>query len=205
MGKYSNLSLWNTSKLFIYRKQKNSNFVIVKRKTVCNIDKSAEIYLHEGKLTLNKSWAKRNPFHSLLCMGKNSKIIVYRSFDIYSGATIYVNNNASLILGSGYIGDNLSLSCFDRVEIGHDVAISECVTIRDSDNHTIVGNEGNSTQPIKIGNHVWIGMNVTILKGVTIGDGAIIAAGSVVNKDVPSRSLCGGVPVRVIKTDVEWK
>ena len=38
--------------------------------------------------------------------------------------------------------------------------------------------------PVKIGNNVWCGANVTVLKGVTIGDGAVIAAGSVVNRDV---------------------
>ena len=60
------------------------------------------------------------------------------------------------------------------------------------------------TQPIIIGNHVWIGMNVTILKGVRIGDGAIVAAGAVVTKDVPENTLVGGVPARVLKTDISW-
>jgi acetyltransferase-like isoleucine patch superfamily enzyme len=61
------------------------------------------------------------------------------------------------------------------------------------------------TKPVHIGNHVWIGMNVMILKGVTIGDGAIIAAGSVVNRDVPERCLAGGVPAKVIKENVQWE
>ena len=45
--------------------------------------------------------------------------------------------------------------------------------------------EGYELSPIHIGNRVWIGANVTILKVVTIGEGAIISAGAVVNKDVP--------------------
>jgi acetyltransferase-like isoleucine patch superfamily enzyme len=60
------------------------------------------------------------------------------------------------------------------------------------------------TQPIIIGNHVWVGMNATILKGVTIGDGAIIAAGSIVTKDVKANTLVGGVPARILKENVEW-
>ena len=48
-------------------------------------------------------------------------------------------------------------------------------------------------------------MNAMILKGVSIGDGAVIAAGSVVVKDVPARSLVGGVPAKVIRQDVDWK
>ncbi|WP_198196797.1 DapH/DapD/GlmU-related protein [Commensalibacter melissae] len=40
--------------------------------------------------------------------------------------------------------------------------------------------------PVKIGKHVWIGSNVTILSGVTIHDFSIIGAGAVVTKNVPS-------------------
>lgn len=50
-----------------------------------------------------------------------------------------------------------------------------------------------------IGNDVWIGGNVVVMRGVTIGDGAIIAAGAVVTRDVPSYSIVGGVPAKVIK------
>lgn len=54
--------------------------------------------------------------------------------------------------------------------------------------------------PVTIGNDVWIGGHSTILPGVTIGDGAVVAAGAVVIKDVPSRTLVGGNPARLIKT-----
>ncbi|MBR6037535.1 MAG: hypothetical protein IKP53_02065, partial [Candidatus Methanomethylophilaceae archaeon] len=40
----------------------------------------------------------------------------------------------------------------------------------------------------------------TILKGVTIGDDSIIAAGAVVTKDVPPRTVVGGVPAKIVKT-----
>lgn len=53
--------------------------------------------------------------------------------------------------------------------------------------------------PVTIGNDVWIGARVTILREVTVGDGAIIAAGAVVNKDVPPYAIVGGVPARVLR------
>ena len=42
---------------------------------------------------------------------------------------------------------------------------------------------------IKMGNNVWTGANVVILKDVTIGDNVIIGAGCVIHKDVPANSI----------------
>ena len=53
--------------------------------------------------------------------------------------------------------------------------------------------------PVRIGEDVWLGANATIVPGVTIGNGAVVAAGAVVTKDVPARTVVGGVPARVIK------
>lgn len=53
--------------------------------------------------------------------------------------------------------------------------------------------------PVSIGNDVWIGSNVIILRGVNIGDGAILAAGAVVTKDVPPYAVVGGVPAKILK------
>jgi acetyltransferase-like isoleucine patch superfamily enzyme len=54
-------------------------------------------------------------------------------------------------------------------------------------------------RPVKINDFVWCGANVTILPGVSVGEGAIIGAGSVVTKDVPSYSIVGGNPARILK------
>lgn len=58
--------------------------------------------------------------------------------------------------------------------------------------------------PIEVGNNVFIGCNVTILPNVKIGNNVIIAAGSVVTKDVPSNSVVGGNPAKVISTFDEY-
>lgn len=58
----------------------------------------------------------------------------------------------------------------------------------------------NSEKEIYIEDDVWIGSNCTISKGVTIGKGSIIAANSFVNKSIPSYSIAGGVPVKIIRS-----
>jgi acetyltransferase-like isoleucine patch superfamily enzyme len=51
--------------------------------------------------------------------------------------------------------------------------------------------------PVRIGDHVFIGLNSCILPGVTIGRGAIINSGSVITRDVPEFAIMGGNPARV--------
>jgi len=51
----------------------------------------------------------------------------------------------------------------------------------------------------EIGNDVWIGYESTIMPGVEIGSGAIIASKSVVTTNVPSYSIVGGNPAKIIK------
>ena len=83
----------------------------------------------------------------------------------------------------------------DGALIGHNVVLA---TI----NHDLNPKENrkNHYAPIKIGAHVWIGSNATVLPGVTIGDWAVVAAGAVVTRDVPAMTVVGGVPARVLKT-----
>ena len=53
--------------------------------------------------------------------------------------------------------------------------------------------------PIRIGRGVWIAAGATVLQGVTVGDDAVVAAGAVVTKDVPPRTLVAGVPAQVVR------
>lgn len=54
---------------------------------------------------------------------------------------------------------------------------------------------------VVIGNDVWIGQGVSIVrkKGLTIGNGAVIGAGAVVTKSIPDYAIAVGIPAKVIK------
>lgn len=93
------------------------------------------------------------------------------------------------------------------IEIGNDCLFSDYIEIWASDTHSIYDQDGkfiNPEKPISIGNNVWVGSHVTILKGVDIGDGAIIGMNSMVTKNIEDCTVNVGNPLRVIKRDVTW-
>ena len=158
----------------------------------------------KGLLCLGIKWKGMRYMPAEFGLGERARLIVNGRFNIRSGFHLAVSPGATLSLGSGNISDKGTIDCFEAISIGEDVRISAGVTMRDSDNHQIDGKE-TICAPIVIEDHVWIGMNVTILKGVTIGSGAVVAAGAVVNRDVPRNCLAGGVPAKVIRENVVWQ
>ena len=50
----------------------------------------------------------------------------------------------------------------------------------------------------KIGNNIWIGVNVTIVGNIEIGNNVLIAPNSFVNIDIPDNSIVIGNPCKII-------
>lgn len=190
--------------LFTLGQRKNNSRIFLFGKMYYSIYQSAKININKGSLSLNRFITRKDPFIGNLEMYENAEINVQNTFFIHSGCDIMIFKGAKLNLGSGYINRYCKIRCYDEITIGNGVAISENFTIWDSDAHQMM-NGSEPTQPIVIGDKVWIGTNVTVLKGVKIGDGCVIAAGSLVTKDVPANCLAAGVPAKVIKENVSWK
>ena len=79
----------------------------------------------------------------------------------------------------------------------------------DTDYHTIVYNDIRKSIvgiPITIGNKIWIGCNVTILKGTIIGHGCVIGANSLLSKHyTEDNRLIAGNPASVLKEIKGWE
>ena len=109
-------------------------------------------------------------------------------------------------IGSGTrINNNFTaIAEHSAIVIGRNCLIGTGVEIIDSDFHAISvaqrgGPRGESARPVEIGDDVFIGSNVRILKGVTIGARSTIANGAVVSSAIPSGVLAGGNPARVLR------
>ena len=117
--------------------------------------------------------------------------------------------------GSGYIeiGEGcffnrfFSGQCFEYIKIGQNCIFGENVKIYDHNHefrylNVAIKDQGFNIKGVSIGDNVWVGSNVVILKGVHIGNNSVIAAGSIVKSDVPENSILrstGIEPIRYIK------
>jgi acetyltransferase-like isoleucine patch superfamily enzyme len=104
------------------------------------------------------------------------------------------------------IGDNVfinygsSLVASAHVKVGSDSLIGTHVMVMDCDFHHVEDKSWDTSGvPVMLEERVWLGNRSIVLKGVTIGHDAVVAAGSVVTKDVPPRTVVAGVPARVVR------
>jgi acetyltransferase-like isoleucine patch superfamily enzyme len=155
-----------------------------------------------GTLGIGSQWAGLSMLETMFTVRPESELQISGAFRFLSGCHIGLARGAKLTLGSGYMSNEGRISCEHSIIIGNDVAIGPRVSIRDDDGHGLVGSP--RFGPIVIGNHVWLGEGVRVLKGVTIGDGVIVAAGSVVTRDLPAGNLCAGTPCRPLRA-AEWR
>lgn len=107
-----------------------------------------------------------------------------------------------LEIGDGvFVNFGCSISAHTLVHIGNGCLIGQYSIILDCDYHELGGTDGHGrSRPIVIGDRVWMGARVTVLKGVTIGAGTVIGAGSVVTRDIPPGVLAAGVPAMAVRT-----
>lgn len=111
---------------------------------------------------------------------------------------LFADKDAELIIGdkSGFSGT--VIGCFKSIKIGSNVRCGANTLITDGDWHSGDSRVGPPKQ-VEIGDNVWLGVNVTVLKGVKIGENSIIGAGSVVVSDIPANTIAAGIPCKAIR------
>jgi len=116
---------------------------------------------------------------------------------------LHVEGGAGGITGFSY---NCAVHCGKSIHVGRYSTVGEFSTLYDGEHkHTLDPDRSfyeageNVFGPIEIGRNSYIGAKASVMMGVTIGDCSIVGNGSLVNRDVPSYTLVGGVPAKVIK------
>lgn len=124
--------------------------------------------------------------------------------DVWIEPPFFCEYGAHIEIGSGsYLNVNCFLQDSANISIGRNVLVGPGVQICTA-SHPLKSSERivdgfsyvTSAKPVKIGDRVWIGANVSVLGGVTIGDDVVIGSGSVVTRDIPSGVVAYGVPCK---------
>lgn len=97
--------------------------------------------------------------------------------------------SGSLEIGTSFFNQGCCITCLKSIKIGDGCLFGPNVIIVDHD-HTFKQkdmNEGKkfNCSEVVIGDNVWVGANVVILRGTTIGDNCVIGAGAIVKGIFP--------------------
>jgi acetyltransferase-like isoleucine patch superfamily enzyme len=152
-----------------------------------------------GKLTVN-------------IIGHNNQVLIADNVFMVSGLQIAIRRSNSIIrIGAGSTFQGIvRLSSHEpsSIEIGADCMFSSDIIASTSDVHAIYDQDNvriNPAQAIIIGDHVWIGNGVKLLKGVNIGGGSVVGMASVVTRGhYPENCILAGSPAKVVRENIRW-
>ena len=127
-----------------------------------------------------------------IAVGEKSKITLKHSVFTRRNVSFRVEGG-ELTIGTSFFNQGCSITCMDNIQIGDNCLFGPNVVVVDHDHEYRYTDErrGNHYRkaPISIGNNVWIGANVTILRGTQIEDGAVIGAGCIIRGKVEKNTV----------------
>lgn len=145
----------------------------------------------------------------LTIKGDNNQITIKRGV-WFSGGVISIVSFSKLEIGErSTFGPRLEFVIESAdVMVGNDCMVAAGLTLRTTDTHGIYdlkdGKLINAPKNIIIGDYVWFGKDVTVLKGSVVGPCNIIAMQSLFTKSSKPFELWGGRPAKKIRDDVMW-
>ena len=142
--------------------------------------------------------------------GGNNTIIIEHDC-VLKNLDIWISDGGIIEIGHNtHFSGKIHIACIEgkKVHIGERCLFSDTITFRTGDSHSILNDDFkriNKAKDISIGNHVWIGQQVIILKGTTVQDNSIVGTGSILTgKTYDSNSIIAGVPAKIVKQHVSW-
>lgn len=147
----------------------------------------------------------------IIVRGRNNTIQVGRNCRFGGENWIFMSgDNNKLSIGNNVTFDDdvhFILAEGTQIRVGDDCMFAKHINLRTSDQHAIYDANGtrvNTAKNINVGDHVWIGASVIVMKGVNIGSGAVVGINTMVTKDIPAKCVAAGTPARVLKENMRW-
>ena len=205
---YKNIKFW-IFKVFYnkFKIQKNNKFTIsdslIKKNNI-------EIFGSNNKCNIDLGSKIENLYIKI--KGKNNSLFIKKNCKILSGKINIIGDDLHFL-----IGNNTTIREFDSVlvgkkksiSIGNDCMLGSNIKIWNGELHPIYSLTSkkrlNNAKSIEIGDHVWIGSDVVILKGSNISEGSAVGVRSLVKGKVEKNVVVAGSPARKIRDNIKWK
>lgn len=189
-------------------KNAEDNYVVFDKNIVMDnsfvrISGKNNILFFENGIKLSGCQIKFNGSNSVVYISSN-KHITRLNIDIYNNSVLFIGKNNYM---NGVL--NVTISEQKNVVIGSNNLFAFGIWIRTADPHLVYSAETmkriNPSKSVFLGDHVWIGQNVFVLKGTKMHSGSILGAGSVcAGKEIGSNTSYAGNPVRKISSGIFW-
>lgn len=133
-----------------------------------------------------------------------STLIIEDGVQLRDGVVLVAREGGLLRIGRGsYLGPGSELHAAERVEIGAGCLLAGQVVAIDHDHEfdlrEAVQRKTMQSAPVHVGDGCWLATRVIVTSGAEIGDACVVAGGAVVSGTIPTGSLAGGVPARVLR------
>lgn len=148
---------------------------------------------------------------SVLHLDENSRVIFKGEAHIGYGSKIIIFKGGEVEFGNNFtISSNSVIIAKNKIKFGDNNLLSWGGQIMDSDSHKIYSSDNvvrNLDLPVVVGNNVWIGCNVTILKGTIIPNNCVIGANSVLSgsSTLIERTIVVGNPAKSVHPINRWE
>ena len=207
------------NKLFIFavntvRRIFHCNVIKKKKGNLIKIDglmKNAHIQVNGRDNQICIKHPKANEGLTIFINGRDNRLTVEENC-VLKNLTVWIEDdkNEVIIERDTLICGETKLSCIEgrKIRIGSNSMFSSGIEVRTGDSHSILNEQGKRINPsadVMIGEHVWVGQGVTILKGVSIAPNSILATKAVVTKPFTQEGVVlAGNPAKIVKENINW-
>ncbi len=163
-------------------------------------------------LWLKARWRGRLRTDGLCFVGRGVKLEIGRSATLALGRWSWVGQGTKIRVHEGRVsigaksvlGQECTISAYQRVEIGRECIVADRVMLIDFDHGVVeverpIRLQGIYKRDVRVGHNAWIGYGACILRGVSIGDNCIVGTSAVVTASLPDNAVAAGIPARVIR------
>ena len=135
-------------------------------------------------------------------IGRGAKVRLGRWSWIGHGSKIRAHEGIVEIGAKSVLGQECTISAFQRVSIGRECILADRVMLIDFDHGVVevdrpIREQGIYKRDVRVGHNVWVGYGACFLRGCKVGDNAVVGTLSIVTKSVPANAVVAGAPAKL--------